>query len=185
MNVDHFSLFLFCVVCSISRLHLRGWAKDRLWRRTRMKRESWSRWQNRYDGRWEGGERDVTVALGAVMFYNTVRGSVTAEHHMPPCDGSSSIPACLFGAVACLGLFEQAEWQVQGCAYTPCQTWHLVYTAARILSATPFGPIWVTFWVFRLSRSTGVGVGGAWCIYTGQAEDSQQPGYCEFALFAL
>lgn len=76
------------------------------------------------------------------MFHNTVRGSVIPEQHIPPCDSSLSIPACLFVTVSCLGLFEQAEQQVQRCVYTPCQTWHLVYTAARILFATPFGPVW-------------------------------------------
>lgn len=55
------------------------------------------------------------MALGAVMFHNAVRGSVIPEQHMPPCDSSSSIPACLFVTVSCLGLFERAERQVQRC----------------------------------------------------------------------
>lgn len=41
----------------------------------------------------------VTVALGAVTFNSTVRGAVIPEQHMPPCDSSSSIPACY---LACL-----------------------------------------------------------------------------------
>lgn len=49
----------------------------------------------------------------------------------------------MFVTVLCLGLFERAEWHAQRCVYTPCQTWHLVYTAAaHILFATPFGPVW-------------------------------------------
>lgn len=136
MNVDRFSLLLFCVVCSVGRVHLRRWAKDRL-RRRRMKRQPWSSWQDRYDGRREGWVRNVIVAWGAVMFHNTVRGSVIPEQHMPPCDSSSSIPACLFGTVSCLGLFEQAERQVQHCVYTPCQTRHLVYTPLGSSSLHP------------------------------------------------
>lgn len=100
MNVDHFSLFLFCVVCSVGRVHLRRWAKGRLWRRRRrMKRQPWSSWQNRYDGRWEGWVRKSNRGVKAVTFNSTVRGAVIPEQHMPPCDSSSSIPACY---LACL-----------------------------------------------------------------------------------
>lgn len=143
LTVSHLS---FSVSSAAStECHLKRWAKHRLWRRRRrrrrrmIKRQPRSSWQ---DGWCKECVRNVIVALGAVMFPNIVGGSVIPEQHMPRCDSSSSIPACLFVTVSCLGLFERAELQVQRCVYMPRQTWHLVYTAALILSATPFGPVW-------------------------------------------
>lgn len=94
------------------------------------------------------------MALRAVMFHNTVRGSVFPEQHVPPCDSSLSLS--IFVTVWCWGVFEQAERQVQ-CLHTLSHmtsrlhrhSCPLRYTLWPCMGSTSKD----TLWMFRLPRS--------------------------------